>query len=162
MSAIGYNGRDFEILLAGNVVAAVQSKTSTYSREAVDVTNDDSNGWRTVLPEPGVKGASVSIEGVATDDNYDILLDEWLGIANSLITIRNADGSIASAQYGFFLSALEISGGHDGHVAFTASYESSGAVTIQSPSGVLFSMISTENGYALISESGSSLTTETA
>jgi len=160
MSEIGYNGRDFEILLAGNVIAAVKSKTSAYSREAVGVTNDDSNGWRTVLPEPSVKGASVSIEGVATDDNCDILLDEWLGIANTLITIRNADGSIASAQHGFFLSSLEISGGHDGHVAFTATYESSGEVTIAAPSGALFSMVATENGYALMAESGEALTTE--
>lgn len=160
MSVIGYNGRDFEILLSGDVIAAIQAKTSTYSREAVDVTNDDSDGWRTVLPEHGVKGAAVSVEGVATDDNYDIMMDEWLGITNSLITIRNSDGSTAEAEYGFFLASLEVSGGHDGHVAFTATYESSGQVTITSAEVAPYLMIVTESGYALTTESGAAITTE--
>lgn len=130
MSEIGYNGRDFIIKLATVKIAAVQSKTATHAREAVDVTNDDSNGWRTLLPNPGVRSMDVSVEGVATEDNYQIILDEWAGIVNSAITIEHADGSVASAANGFFLGNVEFSGTNDGHVAFTASLQSSGAVTI--------------------------------
>jgi predicted secreted protein len=130
MSEIGYNGRVFKIKLGATVIAAVQSKTATHAREGVDVTNDDSNGWRILLPDPGVRSMDVSIEGVATEDNYQVILDEWLGIVNSNITIQHADGSTATAQYGFFLGSVEFSGSNDGHVAFTASLQSSGEVTI--------------------------------
>lgn len=130
MSEIGYNGRVFTIKLDDVKIAAVQSKTATHAREAVDVTNDDSNGWRVLLPNPGVRSMDVSIEGVATEDNYQVILDEWAGIVNSAITIEHADGSTATAQHGFFLGNVEISGTNDGHVAFTASLQSSGVVTI--------------------------------
>lgn len=130
MSAIGYNGRVFKIKLNGALIAAVQSKTVTHAREAVDTTNDDSDGWRVLLPNPGVRSVDVSVEGVATEDNYQIILDEWAGTANSTVTIEHADGSTATAEYGFFLGNVELSGSNDAHVAFTASLQSSGEVTI--------------------------------
>lgn len=130
MSEIGYNGRLFTISLDSTVIAAVQSKTVTHAREAVDVTNDDSDGWRTLLPDPGVRSMDVSVEGVATEDNYQLILDEWAGVVNSAITITHADGSTATASRGFFLGNIEFSGESDGHVAFTASLQSSGVVTI--------------------------------
>lgn len=133
MSEIGYNGRAFIIKLDAVKIAAVQSKSTTHAREAIDVTNDDSNGWRTTLPVPAVRSLDLSIEGVATEDNYQLILDEWLGTVNSAITIQNPDGSIESAANGFFIGSVESSGAHDGHVTFTAAFQSSGAVTRTPP-----------------------------
>lgn len=130
MSIIGYNGRDFTVELNGATIAAVSSKTKTLSRSPVDVTTDDSDGWRTLLPFPGNRFVDVSVEGVATSANYQILLDEWAGTVNSTVVIRNANGSSMSAANGFFLGNVEFSGEQDAHVAFTAQLQSSGAVTI--------------------------------
>jgi predicted secreted protein len=133
MSEIGYNGRSFVIKLDTVKIAAVQSKSVTHTREAIDVTNDDSNGWRVTLPTPAVRAIDLSIEGVATEDNYQLILDEWLGTVNSAVTILNPDGSIESAANGFFIGSVESTGAHDGHVTFTAAFQSSGAVTRTPP-----------------------------
>jgi predicted secreted protein len=131
MSTIGYNARGtFTVLLDDTVIAAISSKSFTHAREPIDTTNDDSDGWRVLLPIPGVRSVDASIEGVATIDNYQILLAEWSGVVNSDVTLRNADGSTMEAEYGFFLGSLEFSGEKDGHVAFTASIQSSGEITI--------------------------------
>jgi len=133
MSEIGYNGRSFVIKLDTVKIAAVQSKSVTHTREAIDVTNDDSNGWRDLLPTPAVRAIDLSIEGVATEGNYQLILDEWNGTVNSAITIENPDGSIESAANGFFIGSVESTGAHDGHVTFTAAFQSSGAVTRTPP-----------------------------
>lgn len=130
MSDIGFNGRDFTILLNGTKIAALQSKTFTFAREAVDTTNDDSDGYRILLADPGVRSIDCSAEGVATDDNFELMLTEWAGSANSAITLQAPNGQTITAEYGFFLGNLEMTGAHDGYVAFTASLQSSGPITI--------------------------------
>lgn len=130
MSTKGYNGRELIIQIDGVAVAAVQSKTVSRSKSEVDVTNDDSSGWRTLLSDPGTKSIDVSINGVATVDNYNELLTKWNGDVMQNVTIVHPNGDMETAADGFFLSSLEQSGEHDGHVAFTAQLMSSGAVTV--------------------------------
>jgi predicted secreted protein len=132
MSAIGYNGRSFVIQKDDAAIAAVRTKTATHAREPVDVTNDDSSGNRVLLPDPAQRSIDVQIAGVVTSNNYQDFLEEWNGSLNSSITIANADGSTEEAEFGFFLSNLEFTGEYNGHVAFTATLMSSGAVTLGS------------------------------
>lgn len=130
MSVIGYNGRAFKILRGNEVIAAVRTKSAAHNREPVDVTTDDSNGHRTLLPEPGVRSIDVTIEGVATSENYQWMLNQWNGNTLTDIAIQNADGSIEVADHGFFLGSLEFSGESAGDVAFSATFMSSGEVTV--------------------------------
>lgn len=134
MSTKGYNGRDFYVELDDTRIAAISTKSTTMNREAVDVTTDDSDGWRTLLPYPGVRSVDQSIEGVATSENWELITDEWVGNVLSQITIVGPDGREMSAADGFFLGNVEMSGEQDGHVAFTAELQSSGEVTITTPS----------------------------
>ena len=133
MSTKGYNGRDFEIHLDGAKIAAVTTKSATRNREAVDVTTDDDDGNRRLLPKPGSRSLDVSVEGVATADNWSNIR----GLADSDdfadITLKNPDGSEETAEDGFFLSNLEWQGEQDGHVGFTMELQSSGPITITSP-----------------------------
>lgn len=130
MSAKGYNGRDFEIHLDGTKIAAVTTKSATRGREAVDVTTDDDDGSRRLLPKPGSRSLDVSVEGVVTSNNWTTLR----GLADSDtfadITIVNPDGSEETAEDGFFLSSLEWEGEQDGRVGFTLELQSSGPITI--------------------------------
>lgn len=130
MSTIGYNGRDIYAALDGDAIAAIASTNFTMNRTAVDVTTRDASGWTTLLPDPGNRNVNATIEGVATEDNYQLILDEWAGQVNSDITLHNGDGSTMEAANGFFLGNVTITGEQDGHVAFTAELQSSGAVTI--------------------------------
>lgn len=129
-----YNGRAFKIMRGTvaaplGVIAAVRTKSATRAREPVDVTNDDSAGNRTLLPEPGVRSVDVQVEGVADLANYNWMITTWLGNLHSAVFIQNADGSTEEAADGFFLSSLEHSGESAGDVAFTAQFMSSGAIT---------------------------------
>jgi predicted secreted protein len=130
MSAIGYNGRSFKILKDGVAIAAVRTKSATHNREPVDVTNDDSDSNRTLLPEPAMRSMDVQVEGVVTTGNHQQLLEDWNGNTLQDITIQYADGSIGEAEHGFFLGNLEFSGEYNGAVAFSAQFMSSGALSV--------------------------------
>jgi len=133
MSTAGFSGRALTVELDGTIIAAIQSKSTSMNRAPIDTTNDDNNGWRQLLPEPASRSVDVPIDGVATSDNYQLILDEWSGNLLSAIVINNPDGSTMTAADGFFLASLEFSGSNDGHVAFSASLQSSGEVTITGP-----------------------------
>lgn len=134
MSTVGYNGRDFEIHLDTGTgytkIAAVQTKSATRGREAVDVTSDDDDGNRRLLPTPGNRTLDVSVEGVVTSTNFGDLQDLYNSDEFADIKIVNADGSAETAEDGFFVTSFERSGEQDGHVAFTMEIQSSGPITI--------------------------------
>lgn len=130
MSTVGYNGRQVVVNLDASPIAAIQSKTLTHARGAVDVTTDDDDGWRRLLPEPASRSIDASVEGVVTANNQNTLLDEWAGNVMSTIELVYPDGRTATAADGFFLGNVEITGEQDGHAAFTAQLQSSGAVTL--------------------------------
>lgn len=130
MSEIGYNGRDAKIKIGGTAIAAVQSKTATHAREGIDVTTDDSDGYRILLPSAGMRYIDIAVEGVATEDNLPQLQGLWTGGALSTVTFEYADGSVATAENGFFFSAFEVTASYDGAITFSATFQSSGEVTI--------------------------------
>lgn len=128
--AAGFSGRSFQIQLAGITIAAVTTKSKTLTREPIDVTTDDSSGWRQLLATPGSRSVDVSIEGVATTANWQLIQDEWLGNVYSDITIVDSNGQTMTAADGFFLASAEFSGEQAGNVSFTAELQSSGVISI--------------------------------
>jgi predicted secreted protein len=130
MSEIGYNGRALLVKYLGAVIAAVISKSAPHSRELVNVTSDDDDGWRRLLPEPGGRSLNLSVEGVVSAANLAFFLEQWLGNVMTGITLEYPDGQEASAEDGFGLASFEVSGQQDAHVAFTAEFQSSGPVTL--------------------------------
>lgn len=130
MSAIGYSGRELKIRVNGQVIAAVRTKGVTHTREPVDVTNDDSDSYRTVLDQPALRGIDVSVDGVVTIGNHQAFLQDWAGNTLKDVTVEYPDGSILEAESGFFLGNLEFSGEFSGAVMFSATLQSSGPVSI--------------------------------
>lgn len=130
MSKHGYNGRDFEIHKGKTKIAAVTTKTATRGREAVDVTTDDDDGNRRLLPKPGSRSLDASVEGVVTSENWTDLRDMADSDEFADISIVNPDGTTEEAEDGFFLTELEWEGEQDGNVAFTMEMQSSGPITI--------------------------------
>jgi predicted secreted protein len=128
MSEIGYNGRAMTFQIEGVVVAALTNKTSTRNKEPVDVTTDDSSGWRIVLPDAGVRSFDASLEGVATEDNYTILRNAW--VSDQLLdgTLVDADGTTHEPEHGWFFGNLEFTGETAGYVGFTVQLQSSGPI----------------------------------
>jgi len=133
MSTEGYNGRDFLIKTGSptpTAIAAVTTKSATRNREPVDVTTDDDDGNRRLLPMPGTRSLDVSVEGVVTANNWSTLREMADSDTFADITIENPDGTTETADDGFFLTSLEWTGEQSGSVTFTASLQSSGPITI--------------------------------
>ena len=125
----GYNGRDFYIEKGDERIAACTTKSVTRNKAEVDVTNDDSDGNRTLLAKAGTKSIDVSAEGVATSENYASLVEAWHNDQMVSVKAVGPDGSTEESGDAFFQN-LEHSGDHDGFVEFTATFLMSGAITL--------------------------------
>lgn len=110
----------------GTVVAAVRTKSITINREPIDVTNDDSDAWRTLLATIGSRSVDISVEGVVelTDDTFIV---DAMAETLDLYTVAWTDGRTIAAT--FQLGSYEESGSNDGELTYSASLASSGVVT---------------------------------
>lgn len=123
----GFNGRDLLIQIDDVTIAAVTAKTITRTREPVDITSDDSNGFRTLLAEPGLRTIDISIEGVATSANYSAWLVRYENNVLEDVSLVSPDGAVERGN--FFLSSLVNGGEHADKVTFSATLQSSGLIT---------------------------------
>jgi predicted secreted protein len=111
-------------------VAGIREKGITLSGEAVDVTNDDSNGWRELLDAPQMNTVELSVSGVMLNDT---LRADWFAGASATgsrmqaATFEYPDGATISGN--FYLQEFAETGNHDGEITFEATFASSGVVT---------------------------------
>jgi len=105
-------------------VAGLRTKTLSFNRESVDVTNSDSsNKWRELLANAGVKSMSVSGDGVFTDATVDATLrTEFYGttFSNYQITVPSF-GTFTGA---FDLTEMSYAGEHNGEATYSLTLES--------------------------------------
>ena len=112
-------------------VAGLRSRAIAFNAETVDITHQESAGeWRELLAGAGVKSARISGAGLFKD-----------GAADGIMRQLFFDGEIRAWQiiipdFGevegpFLITALELTGQHDGEVTFEMSVESAGALAFQ-------------------------------
>lgn len=131
-----YSGRDLIIGRTGptyTAIAAVSAKSVEINNSGVDITTDDSDGWQTMLAEPGVRAVNLSISGVADDTDEDLLDAIMLGTSSIVLEdlqIKfDGGGTGKTALTGDFqFSSLSFSGEKDGATGFEATLTSSGAI----------------------------------
>ena len=122
------SGRDLVISIntgGGYVaIAGVSAKSVSKSNEPVDVTDDDANGWRTVLAEPGLRTVDLDVSGVTKDD---ILITQMSAATDSILLqdckISYAGGAEETGD--FYLSNCTITGESAGAVTFSAALSNS-------------------------------------
>jgi TP901-1 family phage major tail protein len=124
---MGYSGRDLRISRDGVPVAGARSDNLTLNGEAVDITDKDSAGWRTLLSGFGVKSVSGEVAGVLKNGALagDIIAGDSPMKSH---TVQVADLAVLFGD--FKLLSYVPTGSHDGAVEFTATLESSGAIAI--------------------------------
>lgn len=110
-------------------VAGLRTRSIAFNAESVDVTHQESAGqWRELLEGAGLKSARISGAGIFKDAASDALIRGYLFEG----TIR--DWQIVVPDFGivegpFQVTAFELSGRHDGEVAFDLGLESAGELT---------------------------------
>jgi TP901-1 family phage major tail protein len=114
---------------AFQTVAGLRSRSLAFNAETVDVTNQDSSGhWRELLAGAGVKSARITGAGIFKDAASDE------AVRNAFFNGLIRDWQVVVPDFGvvegpFQIAAFELTGRHDGEVAFELSLESAGALS---------------------------------
>ena len=110
-------------------VAGLRSRAISFNTETVDITHSESAGrWRELLSGAGAKTARVTGAGIFKDTASDEIVRGYVFAG----TIR--DWQVVVPDFGvvagpFQITAFEISGRHDGEVAFDITLDSAGELT---------------------------------
>jgi TP901-1 family phage major tail protein len=110
-------------------VAGLRSRSITFNAETVDITHQESAGqWRELLAGAGVRNARVTGSGIFKDAASDELVRSYVFGG----TIR--DWQVIVPDFGtvegpFQVTSFELTGRHDGEVAFELSLDSAGELT---------------------------------
>lgn len=118
-----------DIAATFTTVGGIRSTSFSGSNAQVDVTSqDDTSRDRQLLPGAGVRSFSVSGSGVFKDDAA------FAATNTAFLADTHADWQVVVPDWGtyegaFQISSLEITGEHDGEVAFSISLESAGDIT---------------------------------
>jgi TP901-1 family phage major tail protein len=114
-------------------VAGLRSRSISFNAETVDITHAESAGeWRELLAGAGVKSARIAGTGIFKDAASDATIRAYVFDG----TIR--DRQVVIPDFGtveglFQIGSFELSGRHDGEVAFEMTLESAGALTFTAP-----------------------------
>ena len=108
-------------------IAAVRSKSINITREAIDVTSDDSNADRTLLDEAASRSVDTSVSGLMSDE---VLIDKIIaGEDSQALEFCQIEVDETYTLTGkFFLNNLSITGEYQDAALFEASLQSSGAI----------------------------------
>ena len=110
-------------------IAGLRSRAIAFNAETVDITHQESAGqWRELLAGAGVKSVRLTGAGIFKDAASDELVRSY--VFNG--TIRG--WQVAVPDFGvieapFQITSFELTGRHDGEVAFEIAVESAGEVT---------------------------------
>lgn len=107
-------------------VAGLRSRGIAFNTEAVDVTHAESAGqWRELLAGAGAKTARITGAGIFKDAASDAIVRDYAfnGTIREWQVVVPDFGTIEGA---FQISSFELSGRHDGEVAFELALESAG------------------------------------
>lgn len=122
-------GRNLTLTWNSAPIAGVLTKGVALAAEPVDVTDDDSSGWKELLAEAGEKSVTLSLSGLASDDT---LRAAWFDTSSpenrvASILLTYPDGGVISGD--FFLASYNETGPSNGATTFESELQSTGAVT---------------------------------
>tara|TARA_R110000744_G_scaffold108999_1_gene206211 strand:- start:149 stop:562 length:414 start_codon:yes stop_codon:yes gene_type:complete len=112
----------------------ITSKGVSISKEAIDITSDEDDGFRTLLAEVGSKTLDISFSGVTKDTVIRTLINTNGSQLYTDITVEfppvGAQSSGDTISGSFFLNSLSETGGDsNGTISFDGALQSSGEWT---------------------------------
>ena len=110
-------------------IAGLRSRSISFNAETVDVTNADSAGeWRELLAGAGVKSSRIAGAGIFKDATSDATIRAYVfeGTIREWQVVIPDFGTVEGL---FQIASFELSGRHDGEIAFEMTLESAGPLT---------------------------------
>jgi TP901-1 family phage major tail protein len=107
-------------------LAGLRATGLTINSDAVNITNKDSNGWRTLLSGAGLRSVSLTGSGVFTNSTAETQLrtNAMTGVLDSYRIVFESGDSLSGQ---FLITRLDYSGDYNGERTYAVSLESSGA-----------------------------------
>lgn len=124
-------GRNLKLEISGTAIAGVRTKSLSINREAIDITSDDDEGFRTLLAEAGQVALDISFDGITKDATLRAAIMTASDIELANLAIEYPDGGTIAGT--FMLTSLEESGTYNDAVQFSGTLQSSGAWTYTPP-----------------------------
>lgn len=117
-------------LVSSVVVAALRTATLSIANQMVDVSNRDSaSQWRELLAGAGIVNASVSGDGIVTDNaQMTDLLSKCSAQSLDDYVVSFSNGDTLSGK--FQLTKIEFKGNFNGEQTYSFTLESGGALTL--------------------------------
>tara|TARA_R110000868_G_scaffold40878_1_gene140478 strand:- start:442 stop:855 length:414 start_codon:yes stop_codon:yes gene_type:complete len=112
----------------------ITSKGVSIAKEAIDITSDEDNGYRTLLDDVGSKTLDISFSGVTKDTTIRTLINTDGSQLYTDITVEfppvgsQAAGDTISGSF-FLNSVSETGGDSNGTISFDGALQSSGEWT---------------------------------
>ena len=109
-------------------LGGIRSKTFSIGIDGIDITNEDSDEWSTMLDGAGIRSIEISGEGVLVNSQKIMALEDDM-LANNLVCLMFLETKTHRMFDGCFkLTSLEYSGGHDAESSMSIAASSSGKV----------------------------------
>ena len=106
-------------------IGGVREKSVALNGEAIDVSDDDSAGWRELLDVAGENQVDLSVSGLTKSD---LLKQDWFaGNRTKVATLTYPDGGVLSAT--FYMANYTDTGPYNDATTFEAEFQSSGPAT---------------------------------
>ena len=118
-------GRNVLLSVGGNPVAGLRTKNLTVNKENIDITDDNSLGWKVMLAEDGERSIEMACEGIRKDDDLLAIAMTDNNIVAATLTYPDG-GSLAG---NFKLSAYAEGIAYKEGVTFSCTLTSTGVIT---------------------------------
>lgn len=116
-----------------STVAGLRSRSISFNAETVDVTHAESAGeWRELLAGAGVKSARIAGTGIFKDAASDATIRSYV-FDGTICDWQVVIPDFGTVEGLFQISSFELSGRHDGEVAFEITLDSAGELTFTAP-----------------------------
>jgi TP901-1 family phage major tail protein len=110
-------------------VAGLRSHSLALNAEAVDVTHQESAGaWRELLAGAGVRSASIRGSGIFRDQVSDARLRQVF-FDGQIVSWQIVIPDFGTIEGPFQITALELTGTHDGELTFEMALDSAGQLS---------------------------------
>ena len=130
-----------DLIIKKNAVRwlGITSKGVSIAKEAIDITSDEDNGYRTLLDDVGSKTLDISFSGVTKDTTIRTLINTDGSQLYTDITVEfppvGAQTTGDTISGSFFLNSVSETGGDsNGTISFDGALQSSGCLLYTSPS----------------------------
>lgn len=110
-------------------IAGLRSRAIAFNAETVDITHQESAGqWRELLAGAGVKSVRLTGGGIFKDAVSDELVRAYV-FDGTICAWQVVVPDFGTIEAPFQITSFELTGRHDGEVAFEIAVESAGEVT---------------------------------